>query len=297
MQKLHNTKALTLDSVAIEPRYSTILKEDTIDLEIDDKAPIWASSDNATGTIEIAEALSEAKIGTLLSTRYDIDELYNFFFEEKPYVAISIGDTEGQIHKWNQLKSKLPAGNIHYVNLVTQNAHSIEYIYKVAKFKEENKDVKIIAGPVSDPTATRKLFEVGAEITRIGFDARFDNENFMETGVGSPHVSVLLSNDEVAREFDGHIMASGFYPDSSDIAKCIACGASSVEISKLFYGHEESYGKTETIDGTLHKNGVEYNGKIINTVYDLLNTLEKSCRQAGYKSIKTFRDSAKLVII
>ena len=90
MQKLHNTKALTLDSVAIEPRYSTILKADKIDLEIDNKAPIWASCDDATGTIEIAESLSEAKIGTLLSTRYDIDELYNFFFEEKPYVALSL---------------------------------------------------------------------------------------------------------------------------------------------------------------------------------------------------------------
>lgn len=297
MQKLHNTKALTLDSVAIEPRYSTILKDDKIDLEINDRAPIWASNDDATGTLEVASILSEAKVGTLLSTRYSIDELYNFFFEEKPYVAVSIGDTEGQIHKWNQLKSKLPAGNIHYVNLVTQNAHSIEYIYKVAKFKEENKDVKIIAGPVSDPTATRKLFEVGAEITRIGFDARFDNESYMETGVGSPHASVLLSNDEIARELSGYIMASGFYPDAADIAKCIACGASAVEVNKLFYGHEENYGRTETIDGSMYKNGVQYNGKIINTVYDLLNTLEKSCRQAGYKSLSNFRDSAKLVII
>lgn len=297
MQKLHNTKALTLDSVAIEPRYSTILKSDKIDLEINERPPIWASSDPATGTMEIAKILSASKLGTLLHTNYDIDALYDFFFEEKPYVALSIGDTEGQLQKWNKLKSKLPAGNIKYVNLETNNAHSIEYLYKVAKFKEENENVRIIAGPVSDETATRKLFEVGAEITRIGFDARFDNENFMETGVGSPHASVLLSNGEIAREHNGYIMASGFYPDAADIAKCIACGASSVEISNMFFGHDECAGATHADKGTMTKNGVVFRGKIINTVYSILHILEKSCRQAGFKSLTKFRDEAKLVII
>ena len=92
-------------------------------------------------------------------------------------------------------------------------------------------------------------------------------------------------------------MASGFYPDAADIAKCIACGASSVEISNMFFGHDECAGATHADKGTMTKNGVVFRGKIINTVYSILHILEKSCRQAGFKSLTKFRDEAKLVII
>tara|TARA_B100002019_G_scaffold293520_1_gene321874 strand:+ start:1703 stop:2608 length:906 start_codon:yes stop_codon:yes gene_type:complete len=301
MHKLHNQKPVTLDSVVIEPRYSSILSTDKPDMLIDDIPVIWASSDPASGTFAIADTISDSdnNCGVMLSTRYDIDELYDFFFKGRKNVAVSIGDTDAQLHKWKTLKSKLPAGKIQWVNIISNNgnAHSVEYIYKVAKFKEENENVKIIAGPVADPTATRKLFEVGVEVVRVGFDSRFDSQNYMETGVAMPHASSLSINGEVARNFSKHIFAAGHYTDTADISKSICLGATAVEISEMFYGHEESYGRTETIDGKMYKNNTEYNGQIINTTIDMQRQLIKSCQLAGYKTLKSFRDSASIIII
>ena len=53
MHKLHNQKPVNLDSVVIEPRYSSILNSDNPEMQIDDIPVIWASSDPATGTFEI----------------------------------------------------------------------------------------------------------------------------------------------------------------------------------------------------------------------------------------------------
>jgi|TARA_B100001093_G_scaffold160658_2_gene153003 hypothetical protein len=301
MHKLHNQKPVNLDSVVIEPRYSSILNSDNPEMQIDDIPVIWASSDPATGTFEIAETISDSdtNCGVMLSTRYDIDELYDFFFKGRKNVAVSIGDTEQQLNKWKALKSKLPSGKIQWVNLVskTNNTHSVEYIYKVAKFKEENQNVKIIAGPVADPTATRKLFEVGVEVVRVGFDSRFDSQDYMETGIAMPHASCISINSEIARNAGKHIFSSGHYTDTADISKSICLGATGVEISEMFYGHEESFGRTETIDGKMFKNDTQYNGQIINTAIDMQRQLSKSCKFAGYKTLKSFRDSASIIII
>ena len=301
MHKLHNQKPVNLDSVVIEPRYSNILSTDNPEMLIDDIPVIWSSCDAATGTFAIADSISDSdtQCGVMLSTRYDIDQLYDFFFKGRKNVAVSIGDTDAQLHKWKSLKSKLPAGKIQWVNIVSNNnnTHSVEYIYKVAKFKEENENVKIIAGPVADPAATRKLFEVGVEIVRVGFDSRFDSQDYMETGVAYPHANSISINGEVARNFNKHIFASGHYTDTADISKSICLGATAVEISEMFYGHEESYGRTETIDVKMFKNDTQYNGQIINTAIDMQRQLSKSCKLAGFKTLKSFRDSASIIII
>ena len=119
----------------------------------------------------------------------------------------------------------------------------------------------------------------------------------METGVAYPHANSISINGEVARNFNKHIFASGHYTDTADISKSICLGATAVEISEMFYGHEESYGRTETIDGKMFKNDTQYNGQIINTAIDMQRQLSKSCKLAGFKTLKSFRDSASIIII
>ena len=286
----------SLDDVAIEPRYS-MNTHSMKSLTVGGRIPVYSSSSEFVGTIEMSEVMSEKTMGSFLSTRYDITELYDFFFEENSHVIPTFGTSETQLHKWNELKGTLPAGKIKTVYLQPQtSAHNIQYLFEVGNFKDENPDIEIVAGPVSDPFVAARLIEVGATTVKVGNDSRIISYNGHTAGVGVGHASALADCVEVVHQRGGMVMASGYYDDNSDICKCFALGADFVELNETLIGHTESYGKTITDDGQMIKNGVEYRGSAREYISKIMTTLSDCLEHTGYPSIDELKN-ANVVLI
>lgn len=290
MQKLHK-ETIGLDNVAIEPRYSVRNKPINLTVSIDDfkGIPVFASDSTVTGTLDMYEAMSENTMWSFLSTQYDVTELYDFFFDGDKNAVPTFGVTETQKHKWNELKGTLPAGKIKYVNLIHNNPHSIEYLYEVGQFAEDNEGIKIIAGPVSDPYVAARLVEVGASIVKVGFDYRNVMMNMNTSGVGVGHVTSLLECIDVVHNRGGYVMGAGYYDDNADICKVFALGADFVQLEETLIGHTECYGKTQQEDGIMKKNGVEYKGSVQQYLAEVLNSLSEAVSFSGEEELRNLR--------
>ena len=289
-------RTYSLDDVAIEPRYSMNTYAMKM-LTIGGRIPVYSSSSEAVGTMEMSEVMSEKNMGSFLSTRYDITELYDFFFEGNSHVIPTFGTSENQLHKWNELKGTLPAGKIKTVYLQPQtSAHNIQYLFEVGNFKDENPDIEIIAGPVSDPFVAARLIEVGASIVKVGNDSRIITYNGHTSGVGIGHASALTDCVEVVHQRGGMVMASGYYDDNADLCKCFALGADFVELYETLIGHEECHGKTTTEDGVMMKNDVVYRGSAHNYADEILSSISECMTETGSVKISELKN-AKVVLV
>lgn len=293
-------KTLGLDDVAILPRYSAqvnSIKVLTLDTDVFKGIPVFSSHRDSVGTIEMANLFSSKNMGTFLSPRYDNSELYDFFFEGNDLVIPSFGVTESQIHKWNEFKGTLPAGKIKGVNLLPRTtAHDIKYLYEVGKFRDENPDVKIFAGPVSDPYVAARLIEVGANVVKVGYDYRTVIHNMHTAGVGIGHATALIDCVEAVNQRGGMVMASGYYDDNADLCKCFALGADFVELYETLIGHEECHGKTTTEDGVMMKNDVVYRGSAYSYADEILSSISECMIETGSVNISELKD-AKMVLV
>ena len=296
MPKLHK-ETYGLDSVAIEPRYSTSTSCNlTVKYDIFKGIPIFASDSTMTGTMEMAEKFNDMGMWSFLSTQHDVTDLYNFFFDGDKNAVPTFGVSETQKHKWNELKGSLPAGKIKYVNLIHHNTHSIEYLYEVGNFKDENPDIHIFAGSVSDPYVAARLTEVGASIVKIGFDYRHVEFNYNTAGVGVGHASALLDCVPAIHDRGGLAMGAGFYNDSADVCKAFALGSDLVQLEETLLGHDECYGKTLIDDGETKKNGVSYRGEVTNHLNETLASVSEAVTFAGFSELQNLKD-AKVVLI
>jgi len=292
-------KTLSLDDVAICPRYSdTQLGNQSLSVDsgIYVGVPIFASSRDATGTFEMAEAMASLNMGSFISTRYQNSELYDFFFEDRSNIIPSFGITENQLHKWSELKGSLPAGKINSIQLVSKTPHNIVYLYEIGKFKEANPDITIYTSPVSDPYVAARLVEVGADVVLVGDDARSINMNMNTTGVGVGHVTALVECIDAVKSRGGMVMGAGYYDDNSDICKVLALGADFVQLEETLIGHTECFGKTQQEAGEMTKNGVAYRGSVNEALNDVITTIKDCMNQTGVDKIKFLKDAEVILI-
>lgn len=129
--------------------------------------PFGAFPDDACGTFEVHNVLSQYKMPTCLRQGYDLEELYNFFFEAKDYAIYTMDATEAELHKWNTLKTKLPVGNIKHVYIKSEYANSQQFLDFVKKFKEDNK-VNLFAGNIETVECAERIIHAGADVVVIG---------------------------------------------------------------------------------------------------------------------------------
>lgn len=281
-----------MDSVAIEPRYSTSSGSNlTVKYDIFKGIPIFASDSTITGTKEMADKFNDMGMWSFLSTQHEVTELYDFFFEGDKNAVPTFGVSESQKHKWHELKGSLPSGKIKNVNLIHHNTHSIEYLYEVGKFKDENPGIHIFAGSVSDPYVAARLAEVGASVVKIGFDYRHVEFNYNTSGVGVGHASALMDCIPAVQDRGGYVMGAGFYNDSADVCKTFALGADFVQLEETLMGHDECYGKTIIEDSITKKNDVQYRGEVTNHLNEILASLSEAITFAGFSELQDLRNA------
>jgi IMP dehydrogenase len=114
--------------------------------------------------------------------------------------------------------------------------------------------VPIVAGNVCTAEGTRALLEAGADIVKVNVGPGAMCTTRMQTGVGRPTFTSVLSCAREAHRLGKHVWADGGVRDPRDVALYLAAGASRVMIGTMLAGTYESPGDVkEDRDGRAYK--------------------------------------------
>ena len=323
--RIINEVQLDYSDVLIRPHRSTLTSRSGVQLHRPftfrnsgndyNGIPIMAANMDSTGTLEMANVFERNEMFTCLHKHYDLEELFQFFFQEpRHHTAYSMGITDVDLHKWNTLKGRLPKGNIKFVCIDVANGYTERFINFCKTFREENPDITLIAGNVVTAEITEELILNGVDVVKVGIGPGSVCTTRIQTGVGYPQLSAVIECADAAHGLDGHIIADGGCTTPGDVAKAFAAGSDFVMLGGMLAGHEESGGKTVTRDGELYKafygmssktanetyNGgldnykasegrevlVPYRGSVEDTIQDVLGGLRSTCTYVGAAQLK-----------
>ena len=212
----------------------------------------------------------------------------------------------------------------------TAHGHNVDVIKAVAKVKEAFPNVTVVAGNVATSAAANALFEVGADVVKVGIGPGSICTTRIVAGIGVPQITAIMDCAEVADKYGKAIIGDGGIKYSGDITKAIAAGANAVMVGSLFAGTTESPGELEIYQGRSFKTyrgmgslgamplgskdryfqegtkklvpeGVEgrvpYRGALADIVYQLIGGLRAGMGYTGMPTIAKLRKDAQFVKI
>jgi GMP reductase len=271
--------------------------------------PIMAANMDTTGTIEMANALSQMQTITCLHKYMTKEELSRL--STKDNVALSCGLD-------NPSRNCLDGGfsdGFKFICLDVANGYSERFIDLVKDTREKWKHAIIIAGNVVTAEMTEALILAGADIVKVGIGPGSVCTTRKITGVGYPQLSAVIECSDAAHGLGGHIAADGGCTCPGDVAKAFAAGADFVMLGGMLAGAEES-GAEKSIDssGVVKKKfygmsskeamdryaggvasyraaegkcvEIPYTGPVQDTLNEILGGVRSACTYVGAKSIK-----------
>lgn len=128
---------------------------------------------------------------------------------------------------------------------------------QIAKLKDEEGDIFIIAGNVASVQGFQYLADRGADAIRVGIGGGSVCTTSVATGVGVGQASIVrdISKWKLLRpeEDSALLIADGGIKEPGDVAKAIALGADVVMVGGILGGTEESEGRVVKFNGQLYK--------------------------------------------
>lgn len=275
--------------------------------------PIVASNMDSIGTFEMADSLNKFEMLTCLHKHYELQEYvaystYDEFFKNS---IISIGTAYEDSAKMVYTFDMFPC--LQFLCIDVANGYTQGFSSFVSKIREDNRDLIIIAGNVVTSEMTEELILAGADIVKVGIGTGSVCTTRVKTGVGYPQLSAVIECADAAHGIGGHIMADGGCINSGDIAKAFGAGADFVMLGGMLAGHDECGGEIKHRDGTNIKefygmsshvamakygSALDYRasegklvevpcqGKVENTIKEILGGIRSTCTYIGAESIK-----------
>ena len=261
--RIENDIKLDYADVLFRPKRSTMGSRKDVDLERAYKfrnseqqyngVPLMAANMDGVGTFEMATALSEQNIFTVLNKDYQPSDIHNLVnsHPEKSHlvrhIAVSTGITDAD-HERVSTTLKLSRA-IQYVCIDVANGYSERFLDYVKKFRDTFPSITIIAGNVVTPDITEELILNGADIVKVGIGPGSVCTTRIKTGVGYPQLSAVIECADAAHGLGGHIIADGGCTCPGDVAKAYGAGADFVMLGGMLAGCEEGGGELVNRDG------------------------------------------------
>jgi len=271
--------------------------------------PLMAANMDTTGTIEMANALSQMQAITCLHKYVTKDEIP--LLNDKNFVALSCGLDNPSI---NYLHGNFDKG-FKFICLDVANGYSERFIDLVKDMRKIWKNAIIIAGNVVTAEMTEALILAGADIVKVGIGPGSVCTTRKITGVGYPQLSAVIECSDAAHGLGGHIVADGGCTCPGDVAKAFAAGADFVMLGGMLAGTDESgaekvtdssgvvkkrfYGMSSKEAMERYSGGVanyraaegksveiQYSGPVHGVVDEILGGIRSACTYVGAKSIK-----------
>ncbi|KAL3990341.1 guanosine monophosphate reductase [Acanthocheilonema viteae] len=327
---------LDFKDVLLRPKRSTLKSRADVDLvrEITFRnskkqyvgIPIAAANMDTVGTFEVAEALSQKKLFTVIHKHYSVDEWVEFANktgskEALAHMGISSGISDCDFAKLKKVCERI--SDLQYICLDVANGYSEVFVNFVRKVREEFPRHTIFAGNVVTGEMTEELILSGADVVKVGLGPGSVCTTRKKTGVGYPQLSAVLECADASHGLNGHVMSDGGCTNPGDVAKAFGAGADFVMIGGLFAGHDQCGGDAIVKNGQKYKlfygmasdiamkkyHGsvaeyrasegkaitIPWRGNISETVQDLLGGLRSACTYTGAKKLKELPKRATFI--
>ena len=113
-------------------------------------------------------------------------------------------------------------------------SYSDKFVNKVREIKNNFKNLQLIVGNVVTPDATRELILAGADAIKIGLGTATNSDININSGVGVPQLTAVLSCAHEADKYGVPIIADGGIRYSGDLTKAFAAGADVCMLGSMF---------------------------------------------------------------
>jgi IMP dehydrogenase len=166
---------------------------------------------------------------------------------------LRVGAALGIADDFGERAQELVRKGVDLLVLDSAHGHSKRVMDCLTKVRSLVPQVDIVCGNVATPEGTKELFELGADVVKVGMGPGAICTTRIVAGIGVPQITAILQCSEVADSMGRRVIADGGIRYSGDITKALAAGASTVMIGSLFAGTEESPGETVLYQGRSYK--------------------------------------------
>ncbi len=251
---------LDFKDVLIRPKRSTLTSRSEVDISRDfvflhsqrpyHGIPIIAANMDATGTFEMARALTRHSLTAALHKHYSEAELLAFFTEQPDNASTfySMGITAPDLEKFRRVMDQAN-GAIQNVCVDVANGYTKAFISFIHKLRREFPTITIMAGNVVTGEMTEELILDGVDIVKVGIGPGSVCTTRKMAGVGYPQLSAIIECADAAHGLHGLICADGGCTSPGDLAKAFGAGADFVMLGGMLAGHDECGSDVVEVDG------------------------------------------------
>lgn len=324
--RIENDIKLGFRDVMIRPKRSTLKSRSQVTLDreftfVNSKnnwkgIPVMAANMDTVGTFEMAWALAQQELFTVIHKHYTIEQWEEFFKSSSPdiinYIAVSTGTGKKDTIKLHNILAL--NSEIKFICIDVANGYSQHFVDFLKSIRKDFADKTIIAGNVVTGEMTEELILSGADIVKVGIGPGSVCTTRVKTGVGYPQLSAIIECADAAHGLGGQIISDGGCSTPGDVAKAFGAGADFVMLGGMLAGHDESggdlierngekfkkfYGMSSATAMEKHVGGVanyrasegktvevSYRGEVISTINDILGGLRSTCTYVGASRLK-----------
>ncbi len=235
-------RAYTFDDVALVPQFNNIPSrtEPNLDswLTRDRKIgiPLLASNMDTVISDELAEVMLRNDSVPIFHRFTEFEDQASWVKKFGNKTFISCGIHEHRIETTQKLLDLGAAG----VCIDVAHGHSDRMFRMIEALKRSHPDKDIIAGNVCTPMAYHDLVNAGADAVKVGVGPGAACTTRITTAFGVPQFTAIYECAQIAEKLRIPLIADGGIRNSRDVVLCLAAGASTVMIGKLFALTEES---------------------------------------------------------
>ena len=330
-------ESLTFDDVLLIPKYSDVLPSETdislnLTKKITLKVPFLSSAMDTVTESKMAVAIAQAGgVGVIhrnLNIKKQSDEVLKVK-KKKLIVGAAVGTNYEDLERARSLIDN----GCDLIVIDTAHGHSAKVLKVLSKLKKINLNVPVCVGNIATAEASKKLYNSGADIIKVGIGPGSICTTRMVAGIGVPQISAIMEVKGALKNKKIKIISDGGIKFSGDIAKALAAGADAIMMGSIFAGTDESPGKKFKIKGKIYKQyrgmgsigamssgsanryfqknfkdkskfvpegvdgRVEYKGNVSKIIYQLQGGLRSSMGYIGAKNLNQISKNAKFIKI
>jgi GMP reductase len=269
MPRIDQDIKLDFKDVLIRPKRSTIRSRSDVDLfrpytfrnsgQSYNGIPVMASNMDTVGTFEMAKALGQNHLFTVMHKHYSVEAWKEFADNNKDiiqHVAASVGLASGDMEKLKAILAAVP--ELMFICVDVANGYSEFFVETVKEVRKQFPKHTIMAGNVVTGEMVEELIMAGADIIKVGIGPGSVCTTRKKTGVGYPQLSAVIECADAAHGLGGHIISDGGCTCPGDVSKAFGAGADFVMVGGMLAGHDESGGEM-----------IEKNGKKMKLFYGM----------------------------
>ena len=330
-------ESLTFDDVLLIPKYSDVLPSETdislnLTKKITLKVPFLSSAMDTVTESKMAVAIAQAGGIGIIHRNLDIKKQSVEVLKVKKKKLI-VGAAVGTNYEDIERARSLIDNGCDLIVIDTAHGHSAKVLKVLSKLKKINLNAPICVGNIATAEASKKLYNSGADIIKVGIGPGSICTTRMVAGIGVPQISAIMEVKEALKNKKIKIISDGGIKFSGDIAKALAAGADAIMMGSIFAGTDESPGKKFKIKGKIYKQyrgmgsigamssgsanryfqknfkdkskfvpegvdgRVEYKGNVSKIIYQLQGGLRSSMGYIGAKNLNQISKNAKFIKI